>query len=114
MAAIAVSTSLSSVRTEAPSCRQRVTAPCWSDRPARWSGLNRPQRQRSATMIDLKGRVSLVTGASRGIGRACALRLAEAGSDVVINYLTSEAAAQEVAAQIITMGRRAAIIKADV
>lgn len=65
-------------------------------------------------MIDLTGRVSLVTGASRGIGRACALRLAEAGSDVVINYLTSETAAREVGDQIRDMGRRVAIIKADV
>lgn len=65
-------------------------------------------------MIDLTGRVSLVTGGSRGIGRATALRLAEAGSDVILNYLTSETAAQEVGDEILAMGRRAAIIKADV
>ena len=44
-------------------------------------------------MIDLTGRVALVTGSSRGIGRACALRLAEAGADVVVNYVSSEKAA---------------------
>jgi enoyl-[acyl-carrier protein] reductase III len=65
-------------------------------------------------MIDLEGRVALVTGASRGVGRACALRLAEAGADVVVNYVTSQAAACEVAEEIAAMGRRAATVKADV
>jgi NAD(P)-dependent dehydrogenase (short-subunit alcohol dehydrogenase family) len=57
-------------------------------------------------MIDLAGRVALVTGSSRGIGRACALRLAEAGADTIVNYVTSRAAAEEVAAQIQRLGRR--------
>jgi enoyl-[acyl-carrier protein] reductase III len=65
-------------------------------------------------MLDLTGRVALVTGASRGIGRACALRLAEAGADVVVNYLTSTRAAEEVAEAIVSLGRQAAVIKADV
>ncbi len=65
-------------------------------------------------MIDLSGRVALVTGSSRGIGRACAVRLAEAGADVVVNYVTSQAAAEEVAGKIASLGRRAAIVKADV
>lgn len=65
-------------------------------------------------MIDLSGRVALVTGASRGIGKACALRLAEAGADVIVNYLTSQKAAREVAEKIQAFGRRAAIVKADV
>ena len=65
-------------------------------------------------MIDLTGRVALVTGSSRGIGRACALRLAEAGADIVINYVTSQAAANEVAEEIRDMGRRVAVVKADV
>jgi enoyl-[acyl-carrier protein] reductase III len=65
-------------------------------------------------MIDLKGQVALVTGSSRGIGRACALRLAEAGADVIVNYVTSHAAAMEVASQIDALGRRAYVIKADV
>ena len=58
-------------------------------------------------MIDLTGRVALVTGSSRGIGRACALRLAEAGADVIINYVTSRSAAMEVAEEIAAMGRHA-------
>jgi len=65
-------------------------------------------------MIDLTGRVALVTGGSRGIGRACALRLAEAGADVIVNYVTARAAAMEVAQQIDALGRRAVVVKADV
>jgi enoyl-[acyl-carrier protein] reductase III len=65
-------------------------------------------------MIDLSGNVALVTGASRGIGRATALRLAEAGADVIVNYVTSQSAASEVAQEIQQLGRRAATVKADV
>jgi enoyl-[acyl-carrier protein] reductase III len=65
-------------------------------------------------MIDLTGRLALVTGAARGIGRSCALRLAEAGADVIVNYVTSRAAADEVAQKIQTLGRRAAVVRADI
>lgn len=65
-------------------------------------------------MIDLSGQVALVTGSSRGIGKACALRLAEAGADVIVNYVTSRAAAMEVAEQIAAMGRHAYVVKADI
>jgi enoyl-[acyl-carrier protein] reductase III len=65
-------------------------------------------------MIDLAGKVALVTGSSRGIGRACAIRLAEAGADVVINYVTSGREAEEVAEAIAAMGRNAACVRADV
>jgi enoyl-[acyl-carrier protein] reductase III len=65
-------------------------------------------------MIDLTGRTALVTGSSRGIGRACALRLAEAGANVVINYVTSQTAADELAVGIQSLGRDVAVIKADV
>ncbi|MBX7071965.1 MAG: SDR family oxidoreductase [Pirellulales bacterium] len=65
-------------------------------------------------MIDLTGRVALVTGGSRGIGRACALKLADAGADVIINYVTSESAAREVGDLILARGSRAAVVKADV
>jgi len=65
-------------------------------------------------MIDLTGRTALVTGGSRGIGRACALKLADAGADIVINYVTSSAAAEEVAEVIQTKGRNVAVVKADV
>jgi enoyl-[acyl-carrier protein] reductase III len=65
-------------------------------------------------MIDLSGRIALVTGGSRGIGRACAVRLAESGADVIVNYVSSRAGADETAEQIQRLGRRAAIVKADV
>lgn len=65
-------------------------------------------------MIDLTGRIALVTGASRGIGKACALKLAEAGADVIINYVTSKSAATEVAEQVQALGRNAGVVKADV
>jgi len=65
-------------------------------------------------MIDLSGRVALVTGSARGLGRAGAIRLAQAGADVVVNYVASQAAATEVAEQIAALGRRAMVVKADV
>jgi enoyl-[acyl-carrier protein] reductase III len=65
-------------------------------------------------MIDLTGHLALVTGASRGIGRSCALRLAEAGADVIVNYVSMRAAAEDIARQIQDLGRRAAVVKADI
>jgi NAD(P)-dependent dehydrogenase (short-subunit alcohol dehydrogenase family) len=59
-------------------------------------------------------RVLLVTGASRGIGAACALRAAEAGWDVGVNFHRDEAAAERVAAQVRALGRRACVLRADV
>ena len=62
----------------------------------------------------LSGRVAIVTGGSRGIGRATVLRLAEAGADVVINYLQNEAAAEAVARQAREHGVQALTVRADV
>jgi len=62
----------------------------------------------------LKDKVAIVTGASRGIGRAIALALAESGADIVVNYAGSEQAAREVAAEIEGLGRKALTIQADV
>ncbi|MBB6675486.1 3-oxoacyl-[acyl-carrier-protein] reductase [Cohnella nanjingensis] len=63
---------------------------------------------------DLTGKTALVTGASRGIGRAIAIALAEAGADVAVNYAGSEAAAAETAKAIVALGRRAILVQANV
>ena len=60
------------------------------------------------------GRIALVTGASRGIGKAVALALAANGADVAVNYAGSAQAAEAVAEEIRAMGRKALVVQADV
>jgi glucose 1-dehydrogenase len=61
----------------------------------------------------LLGRKALVTGSSKGIGRGVALRLAQEGADVVINYNSDPRGAEEALAEVEALGRRGAIIKAN-
>src|SRR5260221_5960999 len=65
-------------------------------------------------MFRLDGKVALVTGGSRGIGRACCEALAEQGATVIVNYVKGEAAAREVADAIAAKGGKAEIAGFDV
>lgn len=61
----------------------------------------------------MKGKVALVTGAGKRLGRAVALRLAQDGADVIVHYRSSEAEAQEVVKGIEALGRRSVAVRAD-
>ncbi|GHI02633.1 oxidoreductase [Streptomyces cellostaticus] len=61
----------------------------------------------------LDGKAALVTGGSRGIGAATALRLARAGADVAVTYVNSKEAAEEVVRAVAALGRRAVALRAD-
>ena len=65
-------------------------------------------------MLDLTGKVALVTGGSRGIGRAIALTLARQGASVIINYQSNAEAAEEVVGQIKARGGQAVAVRGDV
>ena len=66
------------------------------------------------TYASLSGKIALVTGGGRGIGKAIALALADAGCDLAINYVSREADAQSTADSIRALGRRALVVKGDV
>jgi enoyl-[acyl-carrier protein] reductase III len=63
---------------------------------------------------NMSGKVAVVTGSSRGIGKAIALRLAKEGYDIVVNYARSKTAALETAKEIEALGRKALVVKANV
>src|SRR6266568_994499 len=64
--------------------------------------------------MTLDGKIALVTGSDQGIGQAIALRLAEEGASVAVNYRKNREGAEQACAQIEKMGRRAVAIQADV
>jgi 3-oxoacyl-[acyl-carrier protein] reductase len=64
--------------------------------------------------MELKGKCAIVTGGTRGIGKAVALALAREGCDVAINYRKSDDEAKEVVSEIKKLGRKALAVKADV
>ncbi len=63
--------------------------------------------------MKLKGKTAIVTGGGRDIGRACAVKLASEGANVVINYFSSRAGADETVAQIEALGRKAIAVQGD-
>src|SRR5688572_27916111 len=65
-------------------------------------------------MIDLSGKAAVVTGGSRGIGRAIAVRLARQGADVCFSYRANAAAAAQTASEVEALGRQALAVEADV
>lgn len=65
-------------------------------------------------LYDVSGKVALVTGGSRGIGKAIALALAEGGADILLNYSRSDKQAEEVKQKIEAMGRKCVTVRADV
>jgi 3-oxoacyl-[acyl-carrier protein] reductase len=72
------------------------------------------RRGETVTTDNLSGKTALITGGAKGIGRACCLRLAAAGANVAINYLTSEEAAQQTARLVEEQGAKATVLQADV
>jgi enoyl-[acyl-carrier protein] reductase III len=66
------------------------------------------------TSLSFAGKTALVTGSGRGIGRAIALHFARNGADVVVNFFRNRAPAEETAAEIERLGRRALLVKANV
>src|ERR1700680_1873773 len=64
--------------------------------------------------LPLAGKIALVTGSSQGIGRATALRLAQSGADIIINYRSNASAAAAAKESVIALGRHCVSIQADV
>jgi len=67
-----------------------------------------------SSTLDFANKVALITGSGRGIGRQIALHFAQRGADIVVNFFRNRAPAEEAAAEIEKLGRRAVVVKADV
>ena len=72
------------------------------------------EQQPGGPSLPLAGKLALVTGSSRGIGRATALRLAQFGADIAVNYRSDAAGGEETRARVAALGRRAITVAGDV
>ena len=73
-----------------------------------------PRRLAERFHMDFEGKLALITGSGRGIGRAIALHFAQRGADIVVNFFRNRQPAEETAAEVIKLGRKAIVVKADV
>ena len=64
--------------------------------------------------MEFEGKLALITGSGRGIGRAIALHFAQRGADIIVNFFRNRQPAEETAAEITKLGRQAVVVKADV
>src|SRR5436309_5167589 len=95
-------------------CVLIAAAPSWYPWKHERTGADRECRDGGGRRMKLEGRNAVVTGASRGIGRAIAIGLAQEGADVAVNYATREAQADDVVREIEKLGQRALAVRADV
>jgi len=84
------------------------------DQPARLPYIYQKIKYKMYKDLELKGKVAIVTGASKGIGAGIAMELAKAGASIVINYASNKADAEKIAGQIKETGNEPLIIQADV
>src|SRR5713226_8330396 len=94
--------------------RERFSCTVFGDQSPLGKHSDKLRTQGGFMSVSLEGKIALVTGGSRGIGRAIAERLAADGPAVVINYARNERRAQEVVKGILTKGVKAVAIQADV
>ena len=98
--------------TPVPSATGHIAQPLGMTSEVARHGPDRTKKD--STVNDLHGKVALVTGASRGIGRAVALALAGNGATVIVNYFQDQAAALDVSRKIKDLGAESLILRADV
>ena len=65
-------------------------------------------------IADLTGKVAIISGSSRGIGRSCAVEMARAGANITINYFSHPEDGEETASLVLAQGREALVMRADV
>jgi enoyl-[acyl-carrier protein] reductase III len=75
--------------------------------------LNMAGGQVNSSNNSFEGKIALITGSGRGIGRAIALNLAQKGADIIVNFFRNRTAAEETVAQIELLGRKALLVKAN-